>query len=199
MPAKANVVIGERYGTRVVVAEAAPIRGCTRVHVRCDCGRESVCYLTHFRSTIACRTCSATTHGVSAALTPEYQSWTAMHQRCSDANRAKASRYSGRGIFVDERWCGPMGFQNFLNDMGPRPNGTSLDRRNNDGPYSPENCRWATQREQCNNQSTNRRIAAFGKEMTLAEWSRETGIKRHTISWRLASGKPAEVALGRNL
>lgn len=201
MPIKAEVNVGERVGARIIVAEATPIRGCTRVRVRCDCGVESVCYLTHFYKTSACKACSMSKHGANrnGILTSEYQSWSAMHQRCAVTNRAKASRYAERGIQIVDRWCGDDGFSNFLADMGPRPDGHTLERVDNDGPYGPDNCRWATMEEQSNNRSTNRRVTAFGRTQTLAQWSRETGIKPGTIAWRLASGKAPELALQRNL
>jgi hypothetical protein len=72
-----------------------------------------------------------------------------MVQRCTNPNNIGFADYQGRGITMDERW---MVFANFLADMGERPDGTSLDRIDNDGPYEPGNCRWATQSEQNRNQ-----------------------------------------------
>jgi Helix-turn-helix domain len=83
-----------------------------------------------------------------------YQSWSAMRTRCLNPNGAGYPNYGGRGITVCERW---NSFQNFLEDMGPRPRGQSLDRIDVNGTYTKENCRWATSTEQMLNRRTSRR------------------------------------------
>ena len=78
-------------------------------------------------------------------------SWSSMITRCYNSRRASFKNYGGRGIKVCEQWLGVSGFENFLADMGERPRGLTLDRRDNDGDYTPDNCRWATRAHQNQN------------------------------------------------
>lgn len=95
---------------------------------------------------------------------PLYKSWCQMHRRCECIADAKYDRYGARGIKVCKRWSGHKGFLNFLEDMGERPDGTSLDRINVDGDYTPENCRWATPKVQANNRVDSKKRVIYGKK-----------------------------------
>lgn len=90
-------------------------------------------------------------HGMASHIrgkTPTWRSWRNMRCRCNNPNDSRAEHYSGRGITICDRWSV---FENFLADMGERPDGKTLDRINNDGNYEPSNCRWATPLEQARN------------------------------------------------
>lgn len=87
-------------------------------------------------------------HGERTDKSPTYISWCSMKQRCLNPKATGYHNYGGRGIIICERW---MEFENFLSDMGERPEGMSLDRINNDGNYEPSNCKWSTPKEQFKN------------------------------------------------
>lgn len=127
--------------------------------------------------------------------TSEYMTWKSMRMRCTNPNDKRYARYGGRGIKVCERW---QSFKNFIADMGPRPSPEhSIERRDNDGDYSPVNCHWATAVEQANNVSRNRLLTFRGETMTLAQAVRVSGTPfcASRVRWRLEKGWPVEAAL----
>lgn len=119
-----------------------------------------------------------------------------MKARCYNPNYWAYRHYGGRGIAVCERWLGPEGFRNFLTDMGKKPSPKhSLDRIDNDRPYSPENCRWATQKDQVRNSGRVRLVTIGEETQAVAAWAEHYGIKIHTVYNRLKRGWPIEIAL----
>ena len=115
-------------------------------------------------------------------------------QRCLRPSKDSFPLYGGKGITVCDRW---RTFENFLADMGERPNGASLDRIDSAGNYEPANCRWASAVEQANNKRTNRIIEFNGRSQTIAQWARETGIAYECLYGRLLRGWSPERALNR--
>jgi hypothetical protein len=119
-----------------------------------------------------------------------------MTSRCANQNDQAYDRYGGRGIKVCERW---QSFENFLADMGERPAGTSLDRYPDpNGDYEPDNCRWATAKQQANNRRlavTARILDHDGLSLTMTEWCARLGIHKATLGGRLARGWSVHKAL----
>lgn len=124
--------------------------------------------------------------------TVEYKAWLDLRYRCNNKNSSRYSKYGGRGISVCDRW---EVFENFLEDMGERPDGMSIDRIDNDKGYSPENCKWSTSSEQACNRSSNTIISFNGISMTSAEWNRHLGGNDSLVYHRLKRGWSIEKAL----
>jgi hypothetical protein len=113
-----------------------------------------------------------------------------MLTRCYNQKFCQWADYGGRGIKVANRWLGESGFANFLSDMGECPSDKhSLDRHpNGDGNYEPENCRWATAKEQCNNKKTNVSLTIEGITQTVKQWAEASGVSEFTIYSRVKAG-----------
>lgn len=131
-------------------------------------------------------------HSAGSGRSPTYRSWHSMKQRAANPNAPNARHYSERGIGVCKRW---LKFENFLADMGERPNGQCLERIDNDKGYSPNNCRWATQAEQLRNRRSNVFIEYEGKRQTVRDWSIELGIPFTTLRTRMKAGWKTERVL----
>lgn len=125
-------------------------------------------------------------HGLYNSHKAEYRCWQNMIQRCHNPSNSAYHLYGARGIFVCDRWRDSV--ENFIADMGERPDGMSLDRINNNGSYSPHNCRWATTKMQNRNHRGCVFIEYLGKRQTIIEWSEETGIDHRTIHSRYKKG-----------
>lgn len=147
-------------------------------------------------STEACskteRIIGAVTHGMTKTTT--YNVWVNMRQRCNNTENPRYVDYGGRGIRVCDRW---ETFENFLADMGIRPLGMTLERRDNDGHYEPGNCRWSTTEEQANNKRNNNRLTYQGETLTISEWARKLGVRDQLLRVRLCRGWSVEETLGR--
>lgn len=193
---------GDRFGRLTVIEFHGHDNGNRLYRCKCDCGKESVHRGSHMARG-ACRSCGclqreqgainglkAKKHGMCDSLT--YGSWSAMKFRCENSGHIAFAHYGGRGISVCERWAK---FENFLADMGERPKGKSLERIDNSKGYTPDNCRWASSKEQARNRRDNRLIEAFGQKFCQSEWAEIVGIKLSTIRERLRRGWTAEESL----
>lgn len=170
---------------------------------RCDCGGVVDVAGDKLRSkarptrSCGCLTVEATrerrlTHGhtVGGTMTAEYRAWWNMISRCAAPENSRFADYGGRGITICDEWRNS--FECFLADMGHRPSRRhSIDRIDVNGNYKPDNCRWATPREQSENKRSTRLVILNGEEMTVTEASRRTGIGVGTLSRRISGGWPA--------
>ena len=122
--------------------------------------------------------------------TPTYNSYLAMHQRCSNPNNIGWHRYGGRGIKVCKRW---KSYDNFYEDMGERPENTTLDRMDNDKDYQPDNCVWATPRVQGRNKSSNHIVTLNGVEMCITDAASMLNVSTTCILYRLDHDLPLDM------
>lgn len=124
-----------------------------------------------------------------------YQCWQDMKQRCYNPKNHNYKRYGGRGIVVCQRWL--ASFDNFVDDMGEKPNGLTLDRTDNDGMYAPENCHWATLIEQRHNCSSTNMQTLNGVTKPLRLWAIDFGINEVTLARRVKKLGSLEAAIAK--
>jgi hypothetical protein len=192
---------GQRFG-RLLVIERVPAKP-RKVNFlcQCDCGKTAIVDSHHLKigKTKSCGCWNTDCrikydHSRLVRKTPEYIAYHSMIQRCYKEGSQNWPRYGARGIGVCERWR--KGFEFFYADMGNRPSKKhSLDRIDNDGDYSPENCRWATSHVQMNNIRANHWLTCDGISLTIMQWSRVYGVAETTIHTRLRKGWPEEAAI----
>lgn len=198
-------LMGQRFGILTVIQRLANMKDGTALWLcRCDCGEIRHIPGTGLRAgrnqSCGCGSPRFTservrTHGMSG--TPTYRVWAGMMGRCSDAAKGKTRRlYWDKGIRVCERW---HSFENFLADMGERPDGMTIERNDGYEGYAPWNCVWATSKVQGRNTTANHIVEHQGMRKTVSEWAEDLGIKPNTLTYRLRRGMPPERALSKTL
>lgn len=135
--------------------------------------------------------------GTNISKHPLYRMWRGMRMRCRLPSEGGRESYGGRGIKVCDRW--ESSFENFLADVGEKPLGCTLDRIDNDGDYSPENCRWATPKQQHRNTQCNRMIEFNGETLCISEWAERLGTSAQTVHCRLYRGWTVKDALTKRV
>lgn len=199
--------IGNRFGRLKITGEISAGESPTKrrkLIALCDCGTEKVINPSSLHSVKSCgcwqreRMGKITamrrsrgddlginrSHGMSKSS--EYRAWRSMRDRCHRPSAVGYHNYGGRGIQVCDRW--QASFENFIADMGMKPLSSerlTLERLNVDGDYCPENCCWATYKQQRNNTRFNHYITINGITKTLTQWCEETGVPRKTAGMRI--------------
>lgn len=183
-------LIGRTYGRLTVLSRDENAGKEPRWRCVCECGSVKVIYGTSLRSgqTKSCGCLAkiitskrSLKHGMFGS--PEWRAWNSMKSRCHQPSNKNFINYGARGITVCDRWR--ESFENFFADMGARPSSEhQIDRVNNDGPYEPDNCRWATRKQNMRNR---RNTVRYGG-LTLREIAEQTGENYHTLKTRAFRG-----------
>lgn len=192
-PIKKSVdITGQKFGRLTAVKLASRNKHNKECWLfKCDCGKEktiekSMVRTGHSKScgclALEIRKIVATTHGKNN--TREHRIWLGIKKRCLNKKHTTYQNYGARGIKICDRWLNS--FENFLLDMGNCPSNThSIDRIDNNGNYEPNNCRWATRKEQNNNNRRNRLFQYEGSQYTLSQLCEKLNVKYHLIYDRL--------------
>lgn len=207
MTTRKPLILGSVFGRLTVTAACRDIKYYV---CACSCGETKRVRVDHLR-TGKIRSCGCLRNELSSSRTDNlheankthglsksdvYDTWRGMKTRCGNKNNSAYSYYGGRGLSVCKRWLNS--FENFISDMGPRPDGFTLERKNNALGYSPKNCVWASRSDQQNNRRVNRRVVYNGKTYTVSQLAELTGVHRNTITLRIDSGLPIEKIVSRD-
>lgn len=192
-----NRLIGKRFGRLTVLSNTGKYQSSHVIWLcKCDCGKLTEVMttnlsLTRKNATLSCgcmRKEKNTKHNLSN--TKIYKTLVAIKGRCKNPKDPNYHRYGGRGIKICEEWDNENGFENFYKwsmENGYKE-GLSIDRKDNNKGYSPDNCRWTTQKQQMNNTRHNRYVTINGENRSLTEWAEIKGICIGTIRDRLKRG-----------
>jgi hypothetical protein len=185
-----GVKVGDKFGRLKVMVEVDRDKNKNICWLcKCECGNTTVVrssrLIHHATRSCGClrselATESHTTHGLSKQ--PTWCSWQGAKGRCRNENNKDYHNYGGRGVQFCERW---NDFNNFYEDMGERPDGMQLDRKNVNGNYEPSNCRWATPEEQANNRRNSKLYTYHEKTQPLSGWAKDYNININTLENRV--------------
>lgn len=189
--------IGRTVGTLRIdeyIPSTSNPRRSARFRCTCSCGNTREIAVSQVYNSKFPTTCYCHREKSGRSQTPEYQSWNAMIGRCHRPNSTAYPRYGAVGVTVCDRWR--ESFANFLADMGLKPSPQhTIERKRNEEGYHPDNCVWATPKEQARNRRTTRLLTAFGRTQSMKQWAVEYGLDPSMFRRRLQNGTPVEEAL----
>jgi hypothetical protein len=206
-------LVGQRFNRLLVIAETGRTPAKQTLWLcRCECGETTSTTTTKLRSghSKSCGCLKAEAMSIMARRDGMhvggrhrmFDSYAGMVARCTNENDEFFANYGGRGITICERWRhgegGKTGFHLFVKDMGPRPSARhSIDRKNNDGNYEPDNCRWATKKQQARNRRSNHLVECDGEPVALSEYCERKGLRFVLINQRIGRGWSLERAVSQ--
>ena len=195
-----SIHINQRFGRLIVLELASTKKRRTFQWIcRCDCGMHVIASSSRLKRSkvpsCGCYTIERASqlnrkHGYKDH--PAYARWKSMMRRCYSHDSPDYHNYGSRGIFVCERWHNA---KYFVEDMGEPQPGYTLERKDNNGPYSPENCIWETRKQQNRNTRRNHLITFQDETLSIGKWAEKLGLKRDTLKSRIYRGYPIEKAL----
>jgi len=189
---------GQRFGRLTVLNRTESLKNCSAWECRCDCGAIKVIRGTALRagSIVSCGCYNRENHTKHGRRCDRknnksdrtYTSYISMKARVLNPKAHAYKNYGGRGIKICESWL-EGGFEQFLADMGERPDGKSLDRIDCNGDYCPENCKWSTREEQAENRRSSILVTFNGETKCISAWARELSVERYAIHSLIKKGK----------
>jgi len=208
MGARINYMPGQKIGECIFIEEVETTKRDRHAKFLCQCGNE---FIGHINRVVAGHTTSCgcgiirnkrQSKPIISQFRAEYNTWIHIKMRCLNPKNQDYKYYGGRGIKVCDRWL--ESFDNFLEDMGPRPSKKhSVDRKEVNGDYTPDNCKWATTKEQARNRRDNKWLTYKGETKLLTDWAKHLKISHTTLINRIKRGNPVDkifspMKFGRN-